>query len=52
MVATWRAIWILIALCGVLVLVPAFFGVINGLTLLGVVCGILAVVFVNQRGWE
>ena len=52
MVATWRAIWILIGLGAVLVLVPAWFGVLNGATLLGVLCCVLALYFVIQRRWE
>jgi hypothetical protein len=52
MVATWRAIWILIGLGTVLALGPGMFGVFNGLTILGLLCCVLALVFIIQRGWE
>ncbi len=52
MVATWRAIWILIGLGAGLVLVPAWLGLLNGLTLLGVLCCVAALTFIVQRGWE
>jgi len=52
MVATWRAIWLLIVVGAVLALTPAVFGVLNGVTLLGVVCLLAAWFFIVQRGWE
>ena len=53
MIATWRAIWLLIGVGAVFALGPVFFvQSLNGLTVLGVVMLLAAWFFVLKRGWE
>jgi len=52
MIATWRAIWLLIVFGAFLALTPGVFGVVNGVTILGVVCLLAAWFFIVRRGWE
>lgn len=52
MVATWRAIWLLITVGAILALAPGMFGVLNGVTFLGLFMLLTAWFFIAQRGWE